>query len=104
MLLFFVALVRLGLGSTGCRGTRVTLVAATVPAAVLVTLRLLGAEQLGRLAAPFLVLGPAAVWSAVSADAVFAAVGAWGARLSPSAPYAGASPGRPLRGCSSGIS
>ena len=77
-LLFFVALVRLGLGDGVAAGLVVTIVAATVPAAVLVTLRLLGAEHLGRAAAPFLVLGPAAVWSAVSADAVFAAVGAWG--------------------------
>ena len=77
-LLFFVALVRLGLGGGFAAGLVVTLVAATVPAAVLLTLRLLGAERSGRLAAPFLVLGPAAVWSAVSADAVFAAVGAWG--------------------------
>ena len=52
--------------------------AATTAPAVLVTLRALGAEPVARRAAPFLVLGPAAVWTAVSADAVFAAVGGWG--------------------------
>ena len=44
----------------------------------MVTLRLLGAEQMARRAAPFLVFGPAAIWQAVSADAMFAAVAAWG--------------------------
>jgi hypothetical protein len=39
---------------------------------------LLGAETPARRAAPFLVLGPAAIWHAVSGDAVFAAVAAWG--------------------------
>ena len=42
------------------------------------TLRRLGAEDVARRAAPFLVLAPAAIWVAVSADAVFAAVAAWG--------------------------
>ena len=40
--------------------------------------RVLGAEAAARRAAPFLVLGPAAIWMAVSADAVFGAVSAWG--------------------------
>ena len=45
---------------------------------MLVTVRTLGAEAAGRRAAPFLVLAPAAVFMAVSADAVFGAVVAWG--------------------------
>jgi hypothetical protein len=77
-LLFFVALVRLGLGGGLSAGLVVTVVAATVPAAVLVTVRSLAAEEAARRAGPFLVVGPAAVWMAVSADAVFAAVAAWG--------------------------
>jgi hypothetical protein len=77
-LLFFVALVRLGLGSGFAAGLVVTVLAATTAVAVMVTLRTLGAERAARRAAPFLVLGPAAVWQCVSADAVFAAVGAWG--------------------------
>ena len=56
----------------------VTLIAASTAVAVLVTLRLLGAEMAARRAAPFLVFGPAAIWQAVSADAMFAAVAAWG--------------------------
>ncbi len=77
-LLFFVALVRLGLGGGFAAGLVVTLVAASTGVAVLVTLRLLDAEVLARRAAPFLVFGPAAIWQCVSADGMFAAVGAWG--------------------------
>ena len=77
-LLLFVVLVRLGLGGDLAAGVVVTLIAASVAAAVLVTLRALGAESLARRAAPFLVLTPAAVFMAVSADAVITAVTAWG--------------------------
>lgn len=80
-LLFFVLLVRIGLTTGLAAGFAVTVVAATTPLAVLTTLRALHAEQVARRAAPFLVLGPAAVWQAVSADAVFAAVAAWGIAL-----------------------
>ncbi|MEZ5095073.1 MAG: hypothetical protein R2731_02460 [Nocardioides sp.] len=76
-LLFFVVLVRLGLGSGLGAGLVVTLIAASTAVAVLVALRTLGAEALARRAAPFLVLGPAAVWQSVSADAMFAACAAW---------------------------
>ena len=75
---FFVLLARLGLGSGLAAGIVVTLIAASTAVAVLVTLRLLGAEMAARRAAPFLVFGPAAIWQAVSADAMFAAVAAWG--------------------------
>jgi hypothetical protein len=77
-LLFFVALVHLGLGSGLAAGTAVTVIAATTPLAVLLTLKVLGAEGAARRAAPIVVLGPAAVWMAVSADAVFGAFAAWG--------------------------
>lgn len=77
-LLFFVGLVRLGLGGDLQAGLVVTAIAATVAPAVLVAVRTLGHEQLARRAAPFLVLTPAAVFLAVSADAMFAAVAAWG--------------------------
>ena len=75
---FFVVLARVGLGSDLAAGIVVTLVAATTAVAVMVTLRVLGAEQVARRAAPFLVFGPAAIWQCVSADAMFAAVAAWG--------------------------
>jgi hypothetical protein len=77
-LTFFVVLVRLHLGSDLAAGLVVTVLAASTALAVLVTLRALGAETMARRAAPFLVLGPAAVWQCVSADGMFAAVAAWG--------------------------
>ncbi len=77
-LLVFVVLDRLGLGGGGAAGLVVTLIAATIPAAVMITVKTLAGEAPVRRAAPFLVLGPAALWLCVSADAVFTAVGAWG--------------------------
>ncbi len=76
--LFFVGLVHLGLGSSFAAGCVVTLIGATTPVAVLVTLRRLEAEDVARRVVPFLVLAPAAIWVAVSGDALFAAVAAWG--------------------------
>lgn len=76
--LFFVALVRVGLGGDLAAALAVVAVAATIPAATLLALRRLGLDRGARLAAPFLVLSPAAVYLAVSADAVFAACAAWG--------------------------
>ncbi|MCY7394976.1 MAG: hypothetical protein LH468_02295 [Nocardioides sp.] len=77
-LLFFVGLVRLGLGGDLAAGVVVTALAASTAVAVMVTLRTLGHEDVARRAAPFLVLTPAAVFMAVSADGLFAAVAAWG--------------------------
>jgi methylthioxylose transferase len=77
-LLFFVGLVKVGLGGDLAAGLVVTLVAATTALALMVTLRALGVEEAARTAAPFLVLTPAAVFMAVSADALFAAVASWG--------------------------
>jgi methylthioxylose transferase len=76
--LVFVGLVRLGLESWLAVGLVVVAVAATVPAAVAVTLDRLGARAAARTALPFLVLAPSAIFMAVSADAVFAATAAWG--------------------------
>lgn len=76
--LFFILLVRIGLGSGLAAGLVVTVVAATTPVAVLLTLRRLGAEAGARRAAPLLVFGPAAIWMSVSADAMFGAFAAWG--------------------------
>lgn len=76
--LFFVLLAAVGLGSGLAAGWTVIALAATIPVAVLITLRTMGAEDEARLAAPFLVLGPVAIWLAVSGDAVFAVFGAWG--------------------------
>ena len=76
--LFFWVLVKLGLGSWPAAGAIVLVMAATIPVAVLITLRRLGSEADGRLAAPFIVMGPAAIWMVVSADGMFAAVAVWG--------------------------
>lgn len=77
-LLFFIGLVKVGLGGNFVAGIVVTLIAATTALAVMTALRVLGSESLARKAAPFLVFTPAAVFMAVSADAMFAAVAAWG--------------------------
>ncbi|WP_017934451.1 hypothetical protein [Nocardioides sp. Iso805N] len=77
MVLFFVGLVRLGLGGDLAAGLVVIVLAATLPLAVLVTLRTLDREEVSRRAAPYLVWTPAAVYLAVSADAVMAVVVAW---------------------------
>jgi hypothetical protein len=77
-LLFFVGLVKVGLGGDLAAGVVVTVLAASTAVAVLVALRALDAEATARQAAPFLVLTPAAVFMAVSADALIGAVMAWG--------------------------
>ena len=77
--LMFVGLDRVGLGSWQAAGLVVVLVAATLPAAVALTLDRLGERSAARRVLPFLVVGPAAVLMAVSADAVFATTGAWAA-------------------------
>ena len=77
-LLLFVGLVSVGLGSAFASAMTVTLIGCTTPVAVLIALRRLGVEDVARRVAPFLVLAPAAIWVAVSADGVFAAVAAWG--------------------------
>ncbi|MEO5921273.1 MAG: hypothetical protein ABIQ01_09030 [Pseudolysinimonas sp.] len=46
--------------------------------AIAITVRRLGAETEARAVAPFLVFGSAAVWMAVSADAMFGAFAVWG--------------------------
>ena len=75
-LLFFLLLQRIGLGDPAV-GLVLALLAATAPVAVLVTLRVLGAEDAARAAAPFLVFAPAAVWEAVSGDAAFMSLSCW---------------------------
>ena len=81
VLLFYVALDRLGLGGGGAAGVVTVLVGASACVAVAVALRALGAEDVARRALPFGVLLPGAVWVGVSADGMFAAVLAWGVAL-----------------------
>lgn len=76
--LFYIGLVRIGLGGTVVAGLVTVALAASVSIAVMVALRRLGAEEPARRAAPFLVLSPPVIWYAVSGDAMFTAVAAWG--------------------------
>lgn len=66
----------LGLRGSGWAAALVIGGAGLAVAAVLVTAGDLAGRDLGRRLAPFLVLSPAAVWVATSADALFAGVGA----------------------------
>ncbi|MGI5219618.1 hypothetical protein [Nocardia sp. CA-290969] len=80
-LLFFTLLDRLGLGGPTWAGIVCVVIGCSAPIAVAVALRALGSEDRARTALPFLVLAPAAIWIAVSADAVFAGVTAWAVAL-----------------------
>ncbi|MFD6218129.1 hypothetical protein, partial [Nocardia salmonicida] len=80
-LLTFVLLDRVGLGGGLWASVLCTMVGCSGAVAVLVTLRALGAPERARAAAPFLALAPAAIWLAVSADALFAGVAAWAVAL-----------------------
>ncbi|WP_040835450.1 hypothetical protein [Nocardia brevicatena] len=80
-LLFFVLLDRIGLGGATWAGVMCTLIGCSAAVAVAVALRALGAEAHARAALPFLASAPAAVWIAVSADAMFAGVTTWAVAL-----------------------
>ncbi|UGT61950.1 hypothetical protein [Nocardia asteroides] len=80
-LLFFVLLDRAGLGGPVWAAWACVLIGCTAVPAVAVALTALGAAERARAALPFLVLAPAALWIAVSADAMFAAVAAWAVAL-----------------------
>ena len=77
-LLVFTVLDRLGLGGPGWAAALCIAVGVSALPAVLITARAVAGEQLARAAAPYLVLTPAAVWLATSADALFLGVSAWG--------------------------
>ncbi|MGW2509675.1 hypothetical protein ACWC0A_09640 [Streptomyces scopuliridis] len=79
--LTFVGLDRIGLGGGAWAGAFCVITGASTAAAVLVTLRALGAGSAARAAVPFLVLAPGAVWVGASADGYFAAVAAWASAL-----------------------
>ncbi|MFI8664322.1 hypothetical protein ACIGKR_30310 [Rhodococcus qingshengii] len=79
--LTFVWLDRIGLGGGVWASALCVAVGSSAAAAVIVAVRALGDETMARRAAPFLALSPAAIWLAVSADALFAGVAAWGIAL-----------------------
>ena len=77
-LLTFVVLDQLGLGGPGPAAGLCLAVGSSAVAAVLITVRSIGGEELARRAAPFVALSPVALWVATSADALFCGVAAWG--------------------------
>jgi hypothetical protein len=91
-LLVFVLLDRVGLSGLGWAAAVCIAGGALAVPAVLVAVRAVAGEGPARLAAPFVVLAPIALWVATSADALFAGVSAWGVALLATA--AARAPGR----------
>jgi len=81
MVLLLWVLDQLGLGGAGWATALVLTVAASGASAVLLAVDDVAGRTTARRLAPFLVLVPAAVWTATSADALFAGVGAWAVAL-----------------------
>jgi methylthioxylose transferase len=77
MLLALWGLDEIGLGGSWPAALLVIGVAASAPAAGLIAMRAVAGEAPARRAAPFLVLVPAAVWVATTADAFYMGIGAW---------------------------
>ncbi|MEO7805004.1 MAG: hypothetical protein ABIS18_12125 [Actinomycetota bacterium] len=81
IVLIFWGLSKIGLAGAGWAAVVVILAWASVVPAVLVTAREIAGATVARAAFPFLVIAPFAIWAATSADALFAAVGAWSVAL-----------------------
>lgn len=77
-LLLFAVLERLGLGGAGWAAALCIAAGASAVPAILIATRAVAGEDVARAAAPYLVLTPAAIWLATSADALFLGVSAWG--------------------------
>ncbi len=81
MALIVWGLAGIGLGGPWPASVLIVLVAASMAPAALIAVRETAGEKTARRAAPFLVIAPAAIWIAVSADALYAGVGAWAVAL-----------------------
>ena len=81
MALILYGLARAGLGGPGPEAALIIAIASTTPVAVALAARSLAGERAARLALPFIVLAPAALWIASSADALYMGVGAWAVAL-----------------------
>jgi methylthioxylose transferase len=81
MALVVWGLARIGVGGPWPASVLIVIVAASMAPATLIAVRELAGEGAARRAAPFVVIAPAAIWIAVSADALFAGVGAWAVTL-----------------------
>jgi hypothetical protein len=71
----------IGLGGAGWATAIIIAVSGSAACAVLLSAREVAGEHVARAAAPFLILVPAAVWMATSADALFMGMAAWGIAL-----------------------
>lgn len=78
LVLLLAGLREIGLGGPWPAAALVVLAGCSASVAVLLTVRAVADETAARLCAPFLVLLPAAIWIAVSGDALFLGVSAWG--------------------------
>ena len=81
MVLIFWGMAQIGLGGAGWATVFVVATGASASAALLLVVKSLAGESKARNLAPFLVVSPAAIWIATSADAFFMGVGAWGIAL-----------------------
>ncbi len=78
MVLGLWALAQIGLGGTWPAAMVILLAAASTGPAVLIATRAVAGEDVARRAAPFLVLGAAALSITTTADGLYMAIGAWG--------------------------
>ena len=81
MVLLLAGMDRAGLQGPGWEAALVIAAGSSAVAAALIAAREVAGERMARRAAPFLVLAPAAVWIATSADALFLGVTAWAVAL-----------------------
>lgn len=81
MILLLSALDHIGLGGSGWAAALCIAGGAAAVPAVLVAVREVAGEEMARQATPFLVVTPAAIWIATSADAFFMGVSAWAVAL-----------------------
>ena len=81
MVLTLWGLARIGLGGSTWAAVLVIGSGGSAAAAALLAVRAMSGESTARRLAPFLVLSPAAIWIATSADAFFMGAGAWGTAL-----------------------
>lgn len=81
MILLLSALDHIGFGGSGWAAALCIASGAAAVPAVLVAVREVAGEEMARQSTPFLVVTPAAIWIATSADAFFMGVSAWAVAL-----------------------
>ncbi len=72
---------RLGLGGAGWAAAMMIGAGTSGSGATLLATKEIAGEKIARRCAPFLILSPAAIWIATSADALFAGLSAWGVAM-----------------------